>query len=232
MTPQQQPLIVNGLKRSGNHLIINWLISNLGMSFENWVNGRNQHYHFQPPREIPTSYRAGVIYSFEDITLGQLRTFAIDGLVTLAIYRSLENLVSSRVAAFLGNPEFGRPPFDDYADEIDDRVFSSRLIQAEAALIDTFFEEVSSYTVSISYDQFLFDVRYRTTILRRLREHGFSVALQPNDASLIDVPEIGWGSSFLPKGERECDLKRYCTRPTQLTDDQTRAYRAVQAALK
>lgn len=229
---QTKPLIINGLKRSGNHVIINWLVENLSMNFKNWVNERNQHYHFKPPTSLPLPYQASTIYSFEDITLEHVRTYGISGdIATVGIHRSLDNLISSRIIAFVGNPSVGRPGFVDYADELEGDAFSSRLIEAEAHLISAFHAELSEYSLTIYYDAFITDPQYRIGRLAELHRLGFAVPAHPKEASLENVSEIGFGSSFLPAGQRELNISRYLSRADQLTERQKETFNLIRLAV-
>ncbi|WP_419177046.1 hypothetical protein [Desulfosediminicola sp.] len=224
-------LFVNGLKRSGNHVVIGWICENFHLDHENWINSRNQHYHYNVRNVKKKPYIKGVLYSYEDLDYDQFCQYLPSVAITIAIRRSVSNMVASRIVAFQGNPQIERPPFSDYEDEISADQCSGKFIGAEADLIHRFYSSLMQYDLVIEFDRFIESSTYRLELKRRINAlllpaYPFRVFLSwltinsELTSALNKVSDIGFGSSFLRRGERETAVQNYAKRVDLLSRDQ------------
>jgi len=199
----QRLLIVNGMKRSGTHAIVNWLLpqscflffNNIlpvarilegksgipqPVEFEKWRNSQVRRFKTKS-REIRTS---DLIVSLEDHRL-DLRFFASlpSRTTNVLIVREAENLFASRIrkAFSIDHPAYPKE-------------YNSRLVRA----IELWKQHAREYLglttmldskVCISYDLWFASKSYRRTISNEM-QLGFT------DQNFSMVPEAGGGSSF------------------------------------
>ena len=109
--------LINGLKRSGNHIIIDWLMENFDVRYFSWINNKIQHASYELRKnEISFRWldRVGernfiantedlMSYEFLEILANIERVFNSRPLKVL-IFRSIENCLASRIRGFgVGN---------------------------------------------------------------------------------------------------------------------------------
>lgn len=219
-------LVVNGLKRAGNHVIINWLMENTYKVHKNWINGFNQHYKFSDKKVKSIKLSKNIIYSFEDITYNQLIKYIDPNQCEIiAITRSIDNLISSRIIAFIGKSP--RTPFSDYIEHTKNRSYTDYFIEKEANLINAFYSELKKYDQVINYDNFISSDKYRKKLLTKVSSY-----TEENTKSLEKPTIQGDGSSFLPKKTIEKNICAYKQRRSKLKDNELKMFNSVKKRIK
>jgi len=227
-------LRVFGMRRSGNHAIINWLGRNApggrSVFFNNCTPGRKP---FQTFRAVEVNGRrrpgsagddpagfarragdgAAVILSYEDAMPNERRKRPVSvGLDEAAIdaevivCRGFLNWAASLLRKVQGNPAYGAPR----------RVaIVLRAVELYSLMLDLVIAEAELGLVVIRYDDWMASAAYRAGVLRRL---GF----ERRDDTLGAVQPYGNGSSFQKEAARAEDLRPEDRRQQMATDPEYR----------
>ena len=230
MHDENKVILVCGLKRSGNHVIIDWLTNNLKKDHVNWVNYRNQHSNFEASAVFQADDKGDEygrnclpflkenIYSFEDIYYQQFDCYAKIANVNalkVCITRSQDNLIASRVR--------GIPTFKDY-----ERYFVTyrydKWIENESELIYKFNLTKNNFDLEIKYDEFITSKEYRQKIGEIFKIKSI------DDSTLKSVNKNGGGSSF--SGYEVDDIDNYLNRKKSLNERETKMFESISKAIK
>lgn len=222
-------LRVFGLRRSGNHAVINWLARNApdgrSVFFNNCTPGRNPFETFRAVEvngrraggpgddAAGLARRAGdgtaVIFSYEDAMPNERRRRPVtEGVADSAIAadivvcRSFHNWAASLVRKLQGNP----------AHTAAQRVaIVLKAVGLYARMLDLVAAEAAPGIVTVRYDEWMASPGYRAGLLDRL---GFA----QRDDSLGAVQRYGNGSSFAD-GARSGEELRTAERWREMADD-------------
>ena len=169
--------LVNGLKRSGNHIIIDWLVTNFDLMRMNWINNKIQHASYEPRKnEILFRWLGRVgernfVANTEDLMSHQFLEIAVNIErvihsipLKILIIRSIENCLSSRIRGF------SRGNIREYQ-----KIFKQEsFIHHEVKLLRDIYDVSNHrhYDVIICYDQFITDKSYRKETFQKLGGKG------------------------------------------------------------
>lgn len=214
-------LRVFGMRRSGNHAVINWLARNApggrSLFFNNCAVGRHPFETFRAVEidgrrrpgsagDDPAQFarRAGdgaaLIFSYEDVMPNEKRKRpvsagidegAIDADVIVA--RSFLNWAASLMRKVQGNPAFSAPRR---------AAIVLKALETYSKMLDLVMAEAAAEPglVTIRYDDWLRAPEYRVATLRRLN-------FERRDDSLGEVQRYGNGSSFQAGAASGDDLR-------------------------
>ena len=195
---KSRSFFVHGLKRSGNHAVINWLMGHNSFNFYNNVIpvGAILCGTFKQPEPVP--YKTWIqeqngelgskkklnIVSFEDNHLDNGRfTDRPENLINIIILRSPENLFSSRIKK-AGKIE--HPCYPDHKNEYMNKVIEMWKEHARECLGQT---NVLENSVCVLYDLWYTNEAYRKELSSKL---GFKFS----DKNFSKIADFGGGSSF------------------------------------
>lgn len=204
-----------GMRRAGNHAVINWLLRNAPSEhtifLNNCIAGRNPLRSFKTleingEHLVPNGEQkvladfasqadegATLLISYEDLLPNRgtvNRDISADfdeDLIggELIIYRSFMNWAASLVKKLLNNPGYKQ------AHRIN---VILRAIEMYAATLEMALHQSKLNLVAICYDDWLNDAKYRADVLAQLE-------FSQKDDNLGDVQPYGGGSSFQPDEE-------------------------------
>ena len=178
---------VSGLRRSGNHAIINWIVQqhNNEYIFINNVQPYQDPFDFTKQKKRNTSL---FVYSYEDVPVSYIYNpkymndkkcrydIIHQDIYNVLIIRNPLNLFASR----LKSDKIG----------VGSKIYNDKdlwIMYAQEYLGFTNF--INSDKILINYDKWFIDVKYRKIIANQL-------GLKFTDKGMDDVPQFGGGSSF------------------------------------
>jgi len=226
--------IVHGMKRSGNHAIIHWMLQQSTIMFFNNAFPIRRFFNPRHPYPFPADYslvlerlrRRWRLRSFwiENILRAKKKILSIEdhfldltffhnappGHANVLILRDPYNLFASRIRK--GN----RTRHPDYPREYND-IFI-RAVKLWKQSFREFVGETNylSRKICISYDRWVIDAEYRRALLALL-------GLEVRDNGIGSLAAEGGGSSFGAAGNVE-DPTEYLQRFTQLNEQEERLF--------
>lgn len=189
---RREPIFFHGLKRSGNHVVLNWIKSGGDFRFFNNVlplgrlAARPGGVNAIPPRRLPFYLgRKTMLISIEDMPAERaLFRKTPTGAKVVILVRDPRNLFASRIRKAFTVSHVAYPRQMN--------AFMRRAVGLwkEHAKLCLENLEPTSTTLGIFFDQWLLDDNYRSAIARWLK-------IKPSDEALETIALEGGGSSFL-----------------------------------